>query len=394
MNDLTSTVQAGLQIALLSQVRALNLGVSDTVLQGIVSRVAAQTATDTTQQVHAEANNQLNVIPRNLIGVNNPVNLVSQNLSPRGLTSTLTNPLQTQLTPGLTSSLITSLQNELTRSLPPDKLKLINFANFSTSLNSSLTPTVNGSVTTALSGFSNSLFNNSIPQVPVLQNVAGLFGSLSPTQALDAVDNQFVSSTASKYLTQAKTFDVNSNENQEKLIVTKVGFTDPNANYPTKEYAGGSETNKLAQGDVKGTIVQKKNSSRMTGAKLPGGTAWDQPESAFKGQYPYNKVTQTESGHIIEVDDTPGAERLHIYHTSGTFIEIDSNGSMVRRTVGSSYEIIDRNGKISIAGKADISINGACNIYVGNDASIEVEGDVNLTCHNDITAQAGGTLNL
>ena len=67
---------------------------------------------------------------------------------------------------------------------------------------------------------------------------------------------------------------------------------------------------------------------------------------------------------------------------------------MVKRTKGSSYEIIDRNGKISIAGRADISISGACNIFVGNDANIEVEGDVNLTCHNDITAMAGGTLNL
>jgi uncharacterized protein YcbK (DUF882 family) len=75
-------------------------------------------------------------------------------------------------------------------------------------------------------------------------------------------------------------------------------------------------------------------------------------------------------------------------------VEIDANGSVVKRTKGSSYEIIDRNGKISIAGRADISVNGACNIFVGNDANIEVEGDVNLTCHNDITAMAGGTLNL
>ena len=68
--------------------------------------------------------------------------------------------------------------------------------------------------------------------------------------------------------------------------------------------------------------------------------------------------------------------------------------AVIKRTRGSSYEIIDKNGKISIAGRADISVNGACNIYVGNDANIEVEGDVNLTCHNDITAQAGGTFNL
>ena len=72
------------------------------------------------------------------------------------------------------------------------------------------------------------------------------------------------------------------------------GFTDPQANYPTKEYVGVSETNKLAQGDVRGTIVQKKNNERMIGAKLPYGESWDQPESPYRGEYPYNKVTQTE----------------------------------------------------------------------------------------------------
>lgn len=393
-NSIITAAQIDLQGRVLAQLRTLNLGVNDNILRDIVRRVTTQIATNTVSQVNASAGDHLTSIPNNLIGVNNPVNLVSKNLSSAGLTSVLTNPIQTKIGPGITTNLITSLQQELARSLPPDKLKLINFASFNTSLNKTLTPTINSSIANSLSGFASLLFNNSTPQKPVIQGTEALFSSLSPEEALNAIEEQFASTTANKYLDEAAKFDVNSAENQEKLVVTKVGFVDPTANYPTKEYAGGVETNKLAQGDVRGTVVQKKNNNRMAGAKLPGGDAWSQPESPFKGQYPYNKVTQTESGHVIEIDDTPGAERLHVYHTSGTFIEIDANGSMVRRTSGSSYEIIDKNGKISIAGKADISINGACNIYVGNDASIEVEGDVNLTCHNDITAQAGGTLNL
>jgi uncharacterized protein YcbK (DUF882 family) len=238
------------------------------------------------------------------------------------------------------------------------------------------------------------LFGRNIDPKATINNIISLFSTKDPVAAQISVDEQFDNSLANKAIQEAKNFNLNSAENNEKLAVLKTGFTDPNANYPTKEYAGASETNKLAQGDPKGTVVQEKNNSRMLGAKLPNGNAWDQPESAYRGAYPYNKVTQTESGHIIEIDDTPGAERLHIYHRSGTFIEIDNNGSMVKRAVGSSYEIIDRNGKIAIAGRADISVNGACNIYVGNDANIEVDGDTNITCHNDITAQAGGTFNL
>ena len=36
--------------------------------------------------------------------------------------------------------------------------------------------------------------------------------------------------------------------------------------------------------------------------------------------YPKNHVYETESGHIKEFDDTEGAERIHEYHKSGTFL--------------------------------------------------------------------------
>jgi hypothetical protein len=46
-----------------------------------------------------------------------------------------------------------------------------------------------------------------------------------------------------------------------------------------------------------------------------------EPASAYKAHYPYNKSTHTESGHVFEVDDTPGEERLHTYHRTGTYTE-------------------------------------------------------------------------
>jgi hypothetical protein len=45
-----------------------------------------------------------------------------------------------------------------------------------------------------------------------------------------------------------------------------------------------------------------------------------EPESAYASKYPYNKVISTEGGHVIEVDDTPNQERIHIYHKSGTYV--------------------------------------------------------------------------
>ena len=391
---ITKQIQGVLENSIFNKIIALNLNIPNPILRAIISRVAEVGAVDIVKQVSQASNKELTDIPKNLIGPYNPVNIVNGNNGPTQISNNIDGIIQQQLLLQTTDKIVSKLQSQLRLSLPTDKLGIINFDALAASLIQGITPTVGKTITTAVGGFTDAIFGrNQTPKVTT-NNIETLFGTLPPEDALAKADEIFDASIANSALNEAKNFDINSTENREKLEVLERGFTDPNANYPTKEYAGISETNKLAQGDSRGTIVQEKNNNRMRGAKLPGGEAWDEPTSAFNAAYPYNKVTQSESGHIFEVDDTPGSERLHIYHKSGTYIEIDSNGSMIKRTKGSSYEIIDRNGKISIAGKADISINGACNIFVGNDANIEVEGDVNLTCHNDITAQAGGTFNL
>lgn len=395
-NEVTQQIETALQNAITQQLNSLNLGVSNTQLSVIAQKVAKSFAGVITSSVFNTSNSQLDKIPKQLIGKKNPVDLITSNLDSNKLQNVLGNLLDTQLSKQLTDSIVSTVQTELKISIPPGKLTGVDFKNLTSSFAKTLTPTVSNTVTSALSSFTTSLFSGSRSSKSLLSSIENIFAELSADseEALDRIDENFAQITSSKYLTKAAQFDVNNSDNQEKLQVLTTGFLDPSATYPTKEYNGRSDTNKLATGDVEGTIVQEKSKNRMLGAKLPGGESWDEPESAFKGEYPYNKVTETESGHIIEVDDTPGAERLHLFHRAGTYVEIDSNGSMVRRIKGSSYEIIDRNGKIAISGRADISINGACNIYVGNDANIEVDGDTNLTCHNDITAQAGGTLNL
>lgn len=391
---ITKQIQGVLENNIFNKIIALNLNIPNPILRAVISRVAEVGAVDIVKQVTQASNKQLTDIPKNIIGTVNPVDITNSNNSPTTISNNIDGIIQQQLLAQTTDKIVTKLQSQLRLSLPTDKLGIINFDALAASLVQGITPAVGKTITTAVSGFADSIFGRGQKPKTTTNNIETLYSTLPPEEALLKTDELFVSSAATSALEEAKRFDINSTENKEKLEVLDKGFTDPNANYPTKEYAGISETNKLAQGDARGTIVQEKNKNRMKGAKLPGGEAWDEPESAYRGAYPYNKVTQTESGHIFEIDDTPGSERLHIYHKSGTYIEIDSNGSVIKRTKGSSYEIIDRNGKISIAGRADISVNGACNIFVGNDANIEVEGDVNLTCHNDITAQAGGTFNL
>lgn len=395
MTDITTTLKNNIANSLTAsltsysvspiQARAMSLSIND---------IALNLATTIVTQTINQGNRNLNQIPANAVGPYNPLNVVNSNLGP----TNVTNVLDPVMTPGITNQASTlankELNNLITFNAPQDVQNILGLSSIKNGLINSLLPVIDQSVNAALSNYTNSLFTKGTNVLPIVPSATNFFSSGNSSQALQQYTQTYNNAQTAQTLGQVRRFDVLNVDNKNKLETTQKGFTDPTATYPTKDYSGKPDTNKLATGEVQGTIIQKKNQDRMIGAKLSGGDSWNQPESPYKAEYPYNKVTQTESGHVIEIDDTPGAERLHVYHKSGTFIEIDANGSIVKRAMGSSYEIIDRNGKIAIAGRADISINGACNIYVGNDANIEVEGDTNITCHNDITAQAGGTLNL
>lgn len=164
-------------------------------------------------------------------------------------------------------------------------------------------------------------------------------------------------------------------DRQQNLIL---GFCDPNMKYPLRQYIGEPDTNRLARGNIAGTVVEFKDEKRLVGVKTAQGKTWDQPPIPYNAQYPFNKVNETESGHVMEFDDTPENERIHMYHRKGTYLEIDPNGSQVNRIVGDGYEIIDRNGYIFIGGTANITIAGTCNVLIQSDANVDISGNTTI----------------
>ena len=74
--------------------------------------------------------------------------------------------------------------------------------------------------------------------------------------------------------------------------------------------------------------------------------SWTEPASDWYSIPPLNKVIGSETGHSIELDDTPGAERVRIQHRSGTFTEIQSNGQEIHKVFGDNYEIIAANNNV------------------------------------------------
>lgn len=363
------------------------------ILNQTIQSYISQNSAGLLREVDEESNFQLNTLPNNTVGINNPLNIVSQNTSSRDVKDTI-NPVVTQkISNNVTVRLADELFGAFSSKLPPIVKSTLNTSILRSGLTSSLSTAVPNAIEGSVTSFSDNLMSGKVSYGTTIPNIGGLFGS-NPATALNTVNQNFASSLSSEALREAQSFNVNNQSNTEKLVVQSTGFLDPAAQYPTKEYAGRTEVNKLATGDVNGTIVQTKEKERRKGIQLPNGTIFEQPPIPFKGEYPYNKVTQTESGHIIELDDTPGAERIQVYHRSGTFVEIDTNGTVVKRTKGSSYEIIDKNGYISVNGDASVSVKGSVKVYIGGDADIEVEGDVNLNCFNDITMQAAGKVDI
>lgn len=180
------------------------------------------------------------------------------------------------------------------------------------------------------------------------------------------------------------------------IVSSPKAFSDPTGVYPTREYSDGrGDINKLARGDSNGTIVDKKDALRTTNISIANGQGeWSEPPPAFCAQYPFNHVTETESGHIVEYDDTPGNERLHIYHKKGTYIEIDVNGTSVRKVVGDNYEIFERNNKVFVRGSYDVTVDGIQSLLVKGSSSVQIMGDANIVVNNNAFLDVAGDYNL
>jgi len=176
---------------------------------------------------------------------------------------------------------------------------------------------------------------------------------------------------------------------------TQRGFSDPNGKYPTKDYLNEQDVNRLARAEyLDKTIVYKKDAARVKEVITAYGVRWTQSPNPYNAIYPFNHVYQSESGHVLEFDDTPNSERINLYHKAGTFIEIDANGTMVRRIVGDSFEILERNGNILIKGGQNVTINGTQNIRVENGYNLEIEGVANISVYNDARINVSGNASL
>lgn len=167
-----------------------------------------------------------------------------------------------------------------------------------------------------------------------------------------------------------------------------VGFNDPNGKYP--KWTEEPDLPRLAREKTEGTIQEKKISQKKTGMALPVGN-FDEPNPPYAAKYPFNKVIETESGHTVEYDDTPGAERISIAHKSGTFIEMHPDGSLVIRTTGARHDITNGN-QNEFCNGYNLRIDTTGNIYCAGNYTFKTDGNMKFDVAGDVVWDIKGNM--
>jgi hypothetical protein len=155
------------------------------------------------------------------------------------------------------------------------------------------------------------------------------------------------------------------------------------------------EVNKLTRADdnYEHPVIKKKNDARTKSIPTAnGGTSWDEPESAYNAVYPRNHVTETESGHIKEYDDSVGTERIHEYHRKGTFYEIDANGNRSTRIVANNFTVVAGTDYVNVQGDVNLTVDSNCRTYIKGNWNIQVDGNVIENIKGTLTQTVDGTV--
>ena len=104
-----------------------------------------------------------------------------------------------------------------------------------------------------------------------------------------------------------------------------------------------------------------------------------EPPSAYAAQYPFNRTITTRAGHAIEIDDTPENNRIHIFHTSGAYVEINNEGRVVIKSPVESLDIAGGVKTIFANGNVDIQSSNNVTVKAGNGIKMEAPGGVTIT---------------
>jgi hypothetical protein len=162
----------------------------------------------------------------------------------------------------------------------------------------------------------------------------------------------------------------------------------------SEDYQAALETS-LAQGakltecktNLKTNYIPKGDQIK---AAVDPNNQFNQPDVPYDASYPYNNATKTPSGHVFELDDTPGSERINIQHRTGTFQEIHPDGGKTEKIVNDNFQVVVKDNLVYIMGNHQQSIQGDVKVFIQGNVKAEVEGNVDFTVGGNMNIEVKG----
>lgn len=149
-------------------------------------------------------------------------------------------------------------------------------------------------------------------------------------------------------------------------------WSDPNKQYPRSDYDNQPSTNTTARSGL------QHNLKIGSGVNLPP-LGSSSPNSS--------DTNQSVSGHVFEMNDTPGAERVLIKHNTGCGIDIRPDGTIV--VIAGARKVEVTHGEQTVVVEGDGTLT-----YKGN-LTLNVDGDFEVNCNNyKVNAKGNKTENI
>jgi hypothetical protein len=170
--------------------------------------------------------------------------------------------------------------------------------------------------------------------------------------------------------------------------ITNNQVANPTLEYP--QYANEPSVNRSARGD------QINNLDVFLGSP-------DNPVNISQSigtMYQRAKIDETPGGHIIELNDTPGGERILIKHNTGAGYDIRPDGTIVTSSksdtvhvAGADYHLtVGGDGKLTYYGNLDLNVTGDLNMSVGGNFIFKVKGSVVADVFGSVTKKIVGNV--
>lgn len=157
--------------------------------------------------------------------------------------------------------------------------------------------------------------------------------------------------------------------------VPQTGFDDATGEFPKQNYFFGNSINKSAKGETTNTLFSGGGDYNIS----------TELEDQKPSQYPHNQVQETSSGHVWEIDDTPGGERILIKHRTGSGIELRADGSVLISSVNKKVEVTGGDNTVIVEGEANLVYKGDVNVHVTGDYNLTVGGNTNIKTFGNLT---------